>query len=241
MLNVQVESGEASQQFFQSFDHILQMESLTKLQIVFYTPEMCHYFMNSQIVNRNITDLFLSVAPIKNHYRHFIERTSAMFPNVQKLEIQFDREWLNAGNTTKETFEPLNEMKLLEKLVFNKFKSSLMTALKFPLLKHLKVQPLRQSHSTDWNEFFSNNQNIQAIKIDFKLARDYEINSAISLVDAALWNLNHIDDMCIYVGEIGEIDYRDDLTTIVDQSKTIVKSLKVFHGSEQYYSYSSKI
>lgn len=154
--------------------HIFAMCSLKKLMVVFYDEyALIESFPYYEIVNRNVTDLYLSLHRMDHHYQQFIESTVRMFPDIKTLRIVASHDWSQLENTSARTFESINSLEKLELIMFENINSRLFTNLKPPSLKvFIKNSSLHQCMCADcsieseeyWQKFFSNNPNLSSFQ-----------------------------------------------------------------------------
>ncbi|CAO1428927.1 unnamed protein product [Diamesa serratosioi] len=176
--------------YFECLDHFMHLESIRKLQIVFYNDSGIHnYFRDCQIVNLKIEDLYFALEPM-NDVRKFIENIVHIFPNIKKLQMIFFENWLLSSKYNTSVLRPLNQLNHLKTIVLMPIESRFLRPLKIPSLKEVENFEITRSNSIDWKIFIINNPEIEKILVKMTMKRSDE--AGIILVENVIKKLQKI-------------------------------------------------
>lgn len=146
-----------------AIDYILKLNTLQLLRLMIYDLTTMQFFKNCQIVNKNISKLYLRLCAMGFFHQRIIETAANMFPGVERLHLDLEQQWMNTELTTPQTFEPLNEMPKLRYLTLEHLNPRFITTLKLQNIKHLILtnNPEEDPEQTAANLeiFFKNNPN----------------------------------------------------------------------------------
>lgn len=157
--------------YFECLDHFMHLESIKKLQIVFYNDSGIHnYFRDCQIVNSNIEDLYFALEPL-NDVLKFNENIVCIFPNIMRLQMVFFGNWLLSSKYNTSVLIPLNQLNRLKSIVLMPIESRFLRPLKIPSLTDIENFEITRSDSVDWKIFIINHPGIEKIIVRMSMKR----------------------------------------------------------------------